>query len=203
VVSDLAEPRSRRGKTALLAVLALPILVACGGIADDFLPNTERGQLEVTVEHAVNTSLDSVTEIKINHRLRYMRPVLARTLPPGVEVHVGVAASDFGTYRFGGGWIFQGNLYLGRHAVPTELVGVVSSDVNVLTAERVPNPANPERPLVKLVTLKPGIVRLTFQTWRLDEKRQRINASIEDSLALTVIGSADKNASPAMSTPAE
>jgi len=102
-----------------------------------------------------------------------------------------------------GGWITRGNLYLGRHAVPTETVGVVSSDVNVLTAERVPNPADPQRPMVKLVTLKPGIVRLTFQTWRLDEKRQRINDSIEDSLAMTVIGSVDDNASPAMSKPAE
>jgi len=55
--------------------------------------------------------------------------------------------------------------------------------------------------MVKLVTLKPGIVRLTFQTWRLDEKRQRINDSIEDSLAMTVIGSVDDNASPRCQSP--
>lgn len=189
-------------KPVLLAVLALPLLVACGGIADEFLPNTERGQLEVTVERAVHNRLDDVTELKTNHRLGFVRPMIARTLPTGVEVHIGVAASDFSMNRFGGGWISRGNLHLGRHAVPTETVQVVSSDTAVLTAELVPNLADPERPLVKLVTLRPGIVRLTFQTWRLDEKRQRINAVIEDSLALTVIGSPDNDASPVTSATA-
>jgi len=190
-------------KRALLAVLAVPTLVACGGIADEFLPNTERGQLEVTVGHAVNISPDNVTEFRFNDRLRFMRPMLAHTLPPGVEVHVDVFASDFSMYRFGGGWITRGDLYVGRRAVPTEIVEVISSDVNVLTAELVPNPADPKRHLVKLITLKPGIVRLTFKTSKLDEKRQRIDALIEDSFVLTVSGSPGNQGSPVIAKPAE
>jgi len=113
-------------------------------------------------------------------------------LPPGVEVHVAVAASKFSIYRFGGGWITSGNLYLGRHAVPTEIVKVISSDVNVLMAELVSHPADPVRHLVKLITLKPGAVRLTFQTAKLDDKRQRIDALIADSFALIVSQSHEK-----------
>jgi len=73
-------------KRALLAVFAVLILVACGGIADEFLPNTEHGKLEVTVERTLNTSPDNVTEFRFNDRLRYMRPMLARTLPMWVDV---------------------------------------------------------------------------------------------------------------------
>ncbi len=94
-------------------------------------------------------------------------------------MHIGVAASDFGVYRFRGGWITRGNLYLGRHAVPTEIAKVISSDVDVLTAELVPDPADPERRLVKLISLRPGIARLTFQAWKLDGKRQRIDGPMD------------------------
>ena len=184
-------------------MFAVLILVACGGIADEFLPNTEHGKLEVTVERTLNTSPDNVTEFRFNDRLRYMRPMLARTLPMWVEVHVDVFASDFSTYRFGGGWITRGDLYVGRRAVPTEIVEVISSDENVLTSELVPNPADPKRHLVKLITLKPGIARLTFKTSKLDEKRQRIDALIEDSFVLTVSGIPGNKGSPVIAKPAE
>lgn len=192
-----------RGGTALLAALALPLLAACGGIADEFQPNTDRGQLQVTVERAVNASRDDVAEVKTNERLRFMRPVLARTLPPGVEVRVDAAASDFGVYRFGAGWITRGDLYLGRHAVPTEVVEVISSDVNVLAAELVANPADSRRRLVKLTALKPGGVRLAFKTWRLDEEQRRIGALVEDSMALTVGESRGSAASRVVTKPGE
>ena len=190
-------------KRALLAALALSTLVACGGIADEFLPNTEHGRLEVTVERAVNISRDNVTEFKPNDRLRFQRPMLARTLPPGVEVHVEVYASDFGTYRFGAGWITSGDLYVGRHSVPTEIVEVISSDVRVLTVELVPDPSFPKHYRVKLITLKPGMVRLTFKVSRLNEKRQRIDALIEDWFVLTVSGSPGNKESPMITKPPE
>lgn len=133
------------GKRALFAVLAVPALVACGGIADEFLPNTERGHLGVHVARAVNTNPENVTVFMSNERLRFARAMLAHTLPPGIEVHVDVYASDFGTYRFGGDWITRGDLYVGRHTAPTETIEVASSDVHVLMAEIVPNPTNPGR----------------------------------------------------------
>lgn len=190
-------------KTALFSVLVLLTLVACGAIANDFLPNTERGLLEPTVARAVNTSQDDVTETRTNDRLRYMRPVLARALPPGVEVHVDAAASDFGMYRFGGGWITRGNLHLGRHAVPTEIVQVISSDDSVVMGELVRNPADSKRQLAKLVALQPGVARLTFITSRLDEGRQRIDALIEDSITITISESPGINGSPVIRKPAE
>jgi hypothetical protein len=190
-------------KRALFAVLAVPTLAACGGIADEFLPNTERGRLEVNVARAVNTNPDNVTEFTGNERLRFARGMLAHTLPPGVEVHVDVHASDFGTYRFGGGWITRGDLYVGRHTVPTETIEVVSSDVHVLTAEIVPNPTDPRHQWVKLTTLKPGMVRLTFKASKVDKKRQRIGALIEDSFVLTVSGSPGSKESPVSAKPAK
>jgi hypothetical protein len=191
------------GKRALFAVLAVPTLAACGGIADEFLPNTERGRLEVTVERAVNTHPDKVSVVMFNERLRFARGMLAHTLPPGVEVHVDVYASDFGTYRFGGGWITSGDLYVGRHNVPTETIEVVSSDVNVLTAEIVPNPTDRTRQWVKLTTLKLGMVRLNFKASKVDEKRQRIGTLIEDSFELTVSGSPGGEESPVSAKPAK
>lgn len=188
-------------KRALFAVLAIPSLAACGGIADEFLPNTERGRLEVQVARAVNTNPDNVTVFVTNERLRFVRGMLAHTLPPGVEVHVDVYASDFGAYRFGGGWITRGDLYQGRHSVPTDTIAVVSSDAHVLTAEIVPNPTDPGRQWVKLTTLKPGTVRLTFNASKVDEKRQRIGAVIEDSFVLTVSGSIGSKESPVSTKP--
>jgi len=191
------------GKRALLAVLAVQALAACGGIADEFLPNTERGRLGVHVARAVNTNPDNVTVSMANERLRFARGMLAHTLPPGIGVHVDVYASDFGTYRFGGGWITRGDQYLGRHTVPTETIEVVSSDVHVLTAEIVPNPTDPGRQWVKLTTLTPGTVRLTFKTSKVDEKRQRIGDLIEDSFVLTVSGSPESKESPVSAKPAK
>lgn len=184
------------GKRALIALLAVPVLAACGGIADEFMPNTERRHLEVTVERAVNTHPDKVSVFVFNERLRFARGMLAHTLPPGVEVHVDVYASDFGTYRFGGGWITSGDLYMGRHNVPTETIEVISSDGHVLTAEIVPNSTGPRRQWVKLTTLKPGKVRVGFKVSKVDEKRQRIDALIEDSFELTVSGSPGSEVSP-------
>ncbi|MCC7485350.1 MAG: hypothetical protein IT529_10230 [Burkholderiales bacterium] len=182
-------------------MLALPALAACGGIADEFLPNTERGRLEVSVARAVNTNPDNVTVSVTNERLRFARGMLARTLPPGIEVHVDVSASGFGTYRFGGGWITNGDLYLGRHAVPTETIEVVSSDVRVLAVGIVPDPTSPGRQQVKPITLKPGTVRLTFNTSKVDKKRQRIGTRIEDSLVLTASESPGRDVSPASAKP--
>lgn len=98
--------------------------------------------------------------------------MLAPTLPTGIEMHVDMHASDVGTYRFGGGWITRGDLYLGRHTTPTDTIKVVSSNVHVLTAEIVPNPTDPNRQWVKLTTLTPGKVRLTFQALKVDKNRQ-------------------------------
>lgn len=190
-------------KRALIALLAVPALAACGGIADEFMPNTEHGHLEVTVERAVNTHPDKVSVFMFNERLRFARAMLAHSLPPGVEVHVDVYASAFGKYRFGGGWITSGDLYIGRHNVPTETIEVVSSDVNVLSAEIVPNPTDPRRQWVKLMTLKPGMVRLGFKASKVDEKRQRIGALIEDSFMLTVSGSPGSEVSPVSPKPAK
>jgi hypothetical protein len=177
------------GKKALFAVLVVPTLAGCGGITDEFLPNTERGRLGVHVVRAVNTNPDKVTVFMVNERLRFTRGMLAHTLPLEIEVHVDVYASDFGTYRFGEGWITRGDLYLGRHTVPTETIAVISSDVHILTAEIVPNPTDPRRQWVKLTSRKPGTVRLTFNVSEVDRKRQRIGALIVDSFGLTVSGS--------------
>jgi hypothetical protein len=185
-------------KNVLLAMLALPALVACGGVASDFLPNTEHGLLELTVRRVANANEDDVTELKSNDRLRYFRPVLARTLPAGVELDVRAAASEFGPYRFGAGWITHGNLYLGRHEVPTEIVNVVSSDVRVVAAELVRDPADPGRWLARLKTREPGTVRLTFTVSKLDEKRQRIDAIAEDSISITVARSPAVRGNPVL-----
>src|SRR5690606_37211415 len=151
------------GGWAGLAAFAVLTLAACGGIADEFLPNTENGRLEIHVARAVNTAPENVTEFATHERLRFARGALARTLPAGIEVLVEPYASDYGVYRFGGGWITKGDLHLGRHAVPTEPVDVVSSDARIMTAEIVPDPTNPGRHRVRLTTLEPGTVRLTFR----------------------------------------
>ena len=176
----------QRNGTALMVVLALPLLAACDRIASYFLSNTERGQLELTVERAVNTSKENVTETRTNEQLRYMKPVLARTLPPGVEIYVNAAASEYGMYRYGSGWINSGQLHLGQYGVMAETVEVVSSDINVLTAEVVPKPTDHRRRSAKLITLKPGSARLTFKTSKLDKKMQRVGDLIEDSIVVTV-----------------
>jgi hypothetical protein len=189
------------GKKALFAVLVFLTLAGCGGIADEFLPNTEGGRLGVHVARAVNIHPDKVTVFLANERLRFTRGMLAHTLPPGVEVHVDVYAADFGTYRFGGGWITRGDLYLGRHTVPTETIEVVSSDVHVLTAEIMPNPTDPRRQWVKLTTRKPGTVRLTFNVSELGKNWQRIGALIVDSIGLTVSEGPGSEETPLSETP--
>lgn len=177
-----------QGMRALLVLPMVLVLVACGGIADEFLPNSSDNKLEVTVQRALNTSPDNVTEYRSNDRLRFGRALLAPTLPPDFEVHVGVSASRYGTYRFGSGWITSGDLYLGRHSVATETVEVRSSDSNVVTAELVPDPTDPGRKLVKLITHKPGVARIGVKVSKVDKNRQRIDGLVEDSLVLTVKG---------------
>lgn len=162
------------------------MMVACDRLASDFQSNTEHGRLRLTVVRAVNTTQENVTEIRINEQLRYMLPVLARILPLGVEIHVDAAASSFGMYRYGAGWITSGELHFGQHAVMTETVEIISSDVNILTAELMPNPADHKRHQARLVTLNPGTVRLTFKTSKLDKRMHRLDALIEDSIVLTV-----------------
>ena len=54
-----------RHRVALPALMALSLLVACGGIASDFHANTEHGRLQVTVDRAVNATQESVTEMKV------------------------------------------------------------------------------------------------------------------------------------------
>jgi hypothetical protein len=171
-------------------------LGGCGGMADEFLPNSSGKKLEVTVARALNTQPDQVTEHRANDRLRFARAMLAPQLPPEVEVLVGVSASRYGVYRFGSGWITRGDLYLGRHSVATETVEVRSSAPDVVTVELVPDPTNPKRNLVKLRTLKPGPARIGFKVSKIDKNRQRIDGLIEDSFVLRVAGSRKAEASP-------
>lgn len=186
----------QRSARPLLALLALPMLVACGGVADELMPNTEHGRLQLTVERAVDAPLDDVSELRFNTRLRFARRLLAGTLPAGVEVYVEATAAEFGLYRHGGGWITRGTLYLGHHGAPTDTFAVTSDDIDVLSAELVPHPADPQRRLAKLRTRQPGSVRLTVQAARLDERGQRI-ALVEDAIALTVSVRPGSPASPA------
>ena len=175
-----------RNWVALLGLMALSLLVACGGIASDFDANTEHGRLQVTVNRAVNATRESVTDMKVNERLRYMLPVLARTLPLGAELYVDAAAREFGTYRHGGSWIFPGNLYLGEHTAMATIVEVSSSDPDVIQATVVPYGPDSRLHLAKLVALKPGKARLTFTVSKLDPNMRRIDPLVVDSIELTI-----------------
>ena len=160
--------------------------MGCGGPADQFEGNTENGRFEVTVQRVLNSEPARVTEDRWNLRLRYVLPVLARNLPAGAELYVNVTASERGIYRYGAGWITSGDLYFGRHGVKTELVDARSSDPGVVSAQVVRDSADQTVGLAKLVALKPGVARVTFNAWRLDQNGHRRGSSVEDSIELNI-----------------
>ncbi|HQF85529.1 MAG TPA: hypothetical protein PLX58_11200 [Smithellaceae bacterium] len=88
-----------RWKRTPVVMLAVATLLSCGGFADEFLANTEHGRLGVYVAGAVHANPDNVTVSAFNEQLRFARPMLAQTLPPGIEVYIDVYVSEFGTYR--------------------------------------------------------------------------------------------------------
>lgn len=197
--ASLMPPRCSLGNPILrflLAVAMVLMLGACGGMADEFLPNSSGKQLEITVQRALNAPPDLVTEHRANDRLRFARAMLASELPSDVEVLVGVSASRYGVYRFGSGWITRGDLYLGRHCVATETVEVRSSAPDVVAVGLVPDPTNPKRTLVKLRTLRPGKAQIGIQVSQVDKNSQRIGGLIEDSFVLRVAGSRKAEAFP-------
>jgi hypothetical protein len=58
--------RFERSATPLLALRALPMLVACTGIESASIPNTEQGRLPLAVKRALHTTLDDVSELRFN-----------------------------------------------------------------------------------------------------------------------------------------
>ena len=163
------------------------LLLGCGGPADQFEGNTENGKFEVTVQRVLNAAPARVTEDRWNHQLRYVLPVLARNLPLGAEPYVEVTASEYGIFRYGAGWISGGDLYFGRHGVKTELVDARSSDSGVVSAQVVRDSADQKVAVARLVALRPGVARVTFKAWRLDQNGRRRGSSVEDSMELNVI----------------
>lgn len=69
----------------------------------------------------------------------------------------------------------------------TELVDARSSDPGVVSAQVVRDAANQTVGLAKLVALKPGVARVRFKAWRLDENGHRRGSSVEDSIELNII----------------
>lgn len=171
---------------ALPWLLALPLLAGCGGIADEFQSNTEKGRFEVSIVQVANATPPEVTELKHYERLRVARPLLGATLPLGAMVHVEAAASDYGVYRFGSGWITRGDFYLGTHTVRTAMVEVGSSNPGVVRTEMVLSPADPQRRVTRLVMLQPGSARITFRASKLDARSRPTGAIVEDSMVITV-----------------
>lgn len=163
------------------------LLLGCGGPADQFEGNTENGRFEVTVQRVLNVTPARVTEDRWNPRLRHVLPVLARNLPAGAELYVVVTASEQGIFRYGAGWITSGDFYYGRHGVTTELVDARSSDPGVVSAQVVRDPADQTVGLAKLVALKSGVARVTFEAWRLDQSGHRRGSSVEDAIELNII----------------
>jgi hypothetical protein len=169
-----------------LAALGALLVVGCGGPTDQFGGNTNNGELEVTVHRILNAAREGVTEDRWNLRLRYVLPVLARNLPAGAELYVNVTASEQGIFRYGAGWITSGGLFFGRHGVKTELVDARSSDPGVVSAQVVRDSADEKVGLAKLVALKPGVARVTFNAWRLDQNGHRRGSSVEDAIELNI-----------------
>lgn len=74
----------------------------------------------------------------------------------------------------------------------TELVDARSSDPGVVSAQVLRDSADQTVALARLVALKPGVARVTFGAWRLDQNGHRRGSRLEDSIELNISESLGK-----------
>jgi hypothetical protein len=112
-------------------------LYTCTRHQDRFRPDTEQeliGFIEPRVIQGDPGRLISIELVKghggeiegirkLNHELKV-----------GDEVVVGISVAVNGEYRSGGGWIFSGRTYYGRHGLSGDLLSFQSSHPEVLAA---------------------------------------------------------------------
>ena len=107
---------------------------------------------------------------------------LVHTLHVGDVVAVGVSVPVVGEYRSGGGWVFKGRKFHGRHGVVGELLQIESDRPDVLAAAVGPN-GN-----LELTALSPGActLALTATVSRSDADRPSHADVVTDAVVFTV-----------------
>ena len=101
-----------------VVVLTAMFLLGWWMYGNDFRGDTQAHRIQLDVDQVRGASKDDVTEVRLHPVLRGYQLVLLPRLSVGTQVTIYASVAEFGFRRLGGGWIFRGEPFLGRHAVP-------------------------------------------------------------------------------------
>lgn len=118
----------------LCALLVVIATAACTRHRDRFWPDTANGLLALTDPRVIAGDSDRMVRLESTGASWEPSAVrrLSHTLRVGDRAVVGVAVPVDGEYRHGGGWIFSGRTYVGRHGLAGDLLVAESSRPEVL-----------------------------------------------------------------------
>jgi hypothetical protein len=179
-------------KTSALARLSVVVLTALFLISywmyqNDFRGDTQAGRIQLEVDRIRGASVDDVTKPRLHPGLGGYQKVLLPRLPVGAQVTVDVSVAEFGFYRLGGGWIFRGERFLGRHAVAASALTVKSSNPSSLETQLESTPGLPTRNRIVLRAVRPGTSRISLSVLKLDAAfKPTASEPVSDSLEITV-----------------
>jgi hypothetical protein len=160
---------SRAARVALIAAVitaAALAFLASTVRRDSFRGDTRDGHLSVSVSRVLAGDGDRV----VSYEMRWTGDEavavrkLAEAVPVGADVVLGVQTSVTGWYRLGGGWVFRGRPFWGRHPVEVKVVSATSADPDIVSVE-VPEHDGLSPGDLRLVARSPGrtLVTLTVQ----------------------------------------
>lgn len=140
----LVEPQIRGGTGRMRATVRVALAVAITAIMgagcvrerDRFWPDGENGRLALSSPRVIAGDRERLVELiptgDPGHPTAIER--LSHSLRVGDRVTVGVTLPVDGEYTVGGGWVFHGRTYRGRHGVAGDLLDVTSSRPEVAAA---------------------------------------------------------------------
>ena len=179
-------------RTSVLARLSVVVLAALFLIGywmyrNDFRGDTQAGRIQLDVDQIRGASEYDVTELRLHPVLDGYQSVLLPRLPVGAQVTISVSVAEFGFYRLGGGWIFLGERFLGRHAVAASALTVKSSDPRSLETQLESTPGVPTRNRIVLRAVRPGTSRISLSVRKLDAAFKPTSSEpVSDSVEITV-----------------
>jgi hypothetical protein len=170
-----------------VVVLTAMFLLGWWMYGNDFRGDTQAHRIQLDVDQVRGASKDDVTEVRLHPVLRGYQLVLLPRLSVGTQVTIYASVAEFGFRRLGGGWIFRGEPFLGRHAVPASVLAVKSSNPGSLEAQLEFTPGLPTRNRIMLRAVRPGMSRISLSVLKLDSAfKPTASEPVSDSLEITV-----------------
>lgn len=177
---------------ACVVMVTALVLCGCGRLQDDFRGDTDGGRIQLDVERVEHVSIDEVTQSRLRAGERTYERILQPRLPVGAEVTVSASVARYGLYRRGGGWIFAGDRFLGRHAVWAAVIDASSGSPDSVAVRVEPLLDSPAHNRVVLRAIRPGEARISLTVQPLDSSGQpTADEPVVDTVSIKVQSDGD------------